>query len=387
MLWKFQKRLPLLKTIHFNAFPAIPLKKMDSLDFLLKFSSEASLVLLALTVAGLNIYYFTLTDPKEYSDKSLAAKFLSYHSDLNPRLHAKNSSSITAISREAGFISQAQAESLQNLSNTYLEELAPDEETNIWNEEYLINPTPDSVDNLLAKQIKIYETQPGETLRSIAKQNGISFQTLMWANKLASENIKPGWFLVIPPTDGIIHKATSNDTLPDLAKKYQADIDTIISYNGLANAEDIDGGQIIIIPNGKMPQPKVITPTPSRVADGKVNPQGTVKPKVVNNGTGHLFPWGYCTWYVASKVHVPWGGNAKNWLANAQAYGAIISKQAAVGSIVVTTDNSRYGHVALVESVTDEGFTISEMNYKKFGAVNTRFIPHGSKIVRGFILP
>jgi surface antigen len=108
---------------------------------------------------------------------------------------------------------------------------------------------------------------------------------------------------------------------------------------------------------------------------------------VVNNGTGHLFPWGYCTWYVASKVHVPWGGNAKNWLANAQAYGAIISKQAAVGSIVVTTDNSRYGHVALVESVTDEGFTISEMNYKKFGAVNTRFIPHGSKIVRGFILP
>lgn len=89
---------------------------------------------------------------------------------------------------------------------------------------------------------------------------------------------------------------------------------------------------------------------------------------------------------MASKIHVSWGGNAKAWLANAQAQGKTITKKAVPGSIVVTTD-SRFGHVALVESVNESGFTVSEMNYEKFGKVNYRFIPHNSKTVRGFIIP
>jgi surface antigen len=192
--------------------------------------------------------------------------------------------------------------------------------------------------------------------------------------------------LLIPPTDGLVYTATSNDTLPDLAKKYKADLDTIIAYNGLENAEDIDGGQILIIPGGVMPEPPKPKPTP-KSNDSKVKAGGVVKPQVLNNGTGHTFPWGYCTWYVATKAHVPWGGNAKNWLANAKAYGAVITNYAVPGSIVVTTDNTRWGHVALVESVSDDGFIVSEMNYQKFGRVNTRFIPHNSRTIRGFIQP
>ncbi len=222
---------------------------------------------------------------------------------------------------------------------------------------------------------------------SIARENGINEQTIIWANKLPSSSIKPGWFLIILPTDGILYKATSNDTLPDLAKKYSGSLDTIISYNGLANAEDIDSGQLIIIPGGKMPAPPKPKVVPKSNNSGKVKPGGVSQPTVVDNGTGHLFPWGYCTWYVATRVHVPWGGNAKNWLANAKAYGAIITNKATPGAIVVTTDNRRWGHVAYVESVDEDGFTVSEMNYEKFGRVNTRWIPNNSKIIRGFILP
>lgn len=335
---------------------------------------------------------------KIYTDQSLAAKFLSYHPNLNRKLYLKNNSIITKVENPSFlFASEARADENEGIL-TKNNELTEEENNfeGVLDEQGLSKPNPDSIQNLVAKQIKIYETKDGDTLKSIAEQNGIKTQTLVWANNLPNEKIKPGWFLKIPPVDGVIHTASNNDTIPDLAKKYSITQEKIIAYNGLENAEDIEAGQVFILPGGSIPKPKVITPAPlnnsSAIArrnarDGKVNANGVTKPKLVDNGTGHIFPWGYCTWYVATRVHVPWGGNAKNWLANARAYGAVVSNTPAVGSIVVTTDSARFGHVAYVESVGENGFTVSEMNYEKFGKVNTRFIPFGSKIIRGFIYP
>lgn len=362
------------------------MKNLDWLDLGLKFSNELFVILLALLVAGTNLYFFAGDAKHKFSDNSFAGKFLSYHASLNQKLYAVNSSVITTVVRQEGFIAQAQAEDFVGLSNTYLPENSGEENANITDNEALLSQSPDSVEALIAKQIKVYQTQAGDSLNSIADKNGISAQTLMWANNLTSTGLKPGWFLKIPPIDGIIYTATTNDTLPDLAKKFQGSLDTIIAYNGLENAEDIDGGKIIIIPGGIMPQPPKPKVAP-KSGSGKVKPGGVTQPQIVDNGTGHLFPWGYCTWYVATRVHIPWGGNAKNWLANARAYGAVVSKTPTAGAIVVTNDSRRYGHVAYVESVSDDGFTVSEMNFEKFGKINTRFIPTGSSIVIGFIQP
>ena len=364
------------------------IKKLDWVDLTLKLSSELFVLILTLLAVGFNLYFFTGDIKNKYNDQSYAAKFLSFHTDLNKKLYTRNASVVTTVFKQAGLISEVQAQDLETLNNNYLtEENEDNENADMFSYDILTRPTPDSIKDLIAKQIKVYETKPGDTLSFIAQQNGINQQTLMWANKLTSEAIKPGWFLLIPPTDGVIYKANTNDTLPDLAKKYKADLDIIIAYNGLENAEDIDGGQILIIPDGQMPappKPKVALPSSQ---SGKVKPGGVTKPAYVNNGTGHIFPWGYCTWYVASRVHIPWGGNAKNWLTNAKNSGALITNSAIPGALVVTTDNRRWGHVAYVESVDDNGFTVSEMNYEKFGRVNTRWIPHGSKIIRGFIIP
>jgi surface antigen len=46
---------------------------------------------------------------------------------------------------------------------------------------------------------------------------------------------------------------------------------------------------------------------------------------------------------------------------------------------------SRWGHVALVESVKGSSFTISEMNYAGFGKKSTRTLSAGSRVVKGFI--
>ena len=361
------------------------LKRLDRMDFALKFSGEIAAICITLVLVVFNFYYFVGTDKESYFDKSHAAQLLAYHTDLNPKLYAKNTSIITTVNRQAGFIAQAQAENFESLSLPYATEESQDQA--IADDQTLLSQNPDSVKALVAKQIKVYRTVDGDTLKSIAAKNGLKEQTLIWANRLPNSQIKPGWDLLIPPTDGVVYTANNNDTLPDLAKKFSVNLDTIIAYNGLENAEDITGGQIFVLPGGTMPEPPKPKPVPKKSNDGKVKPGGVVKPQYVDNGTGHIFPWGYCTWYVATRVHVPWGGNAKSWLANAQAYGAVVSQEPSVGSIVVTTDNRRYGHVAFVESVSEDGFTVSEMNYQKFGRVNTRFIPNGSRIIRGFIHP
>lgn len=393
--YRLRRRAPQLKKEHLHSFPALHLRPMDSLDFFLKFSSELIVVSLAFLVMGLNLYLFHSDFKTNYADNSLAAKFLDYHPSLNSLLYKKNTSIITTVAKQNNLIAEAQAEDVVGFSTDSAPADTADEIGVGINEDGLVNPNPDSIQSLIAKQIKVYQTKTGDTLAGIAAVNGLNVQTLMWANKLTSQSIKPGWFLVIPFTDGVLYKATSNDTLPDLAAKYNPEkynsdaktksaaadklLEKIISSNGLANAEDIDADRWIMIPGGKILQP----PAPT----AKPKPKNVPTPPDLDNGTGHIFPWGYCTWYIASKIHIPWGGNAKNWLTNAKSYGAVISKEPVVGAIVVTTDNRRYGHVALVESVDGEGFSVSEMNYEHFGRVDTRWIDKDSRIIRGFIYP
>lgn len=102
-------------------------------------------------------------------------------------------------------------------------------------------------------------------------------------------------------------------------------------------------------------------------------------------GKGHRFPYGYCTWYVAQKRHVPWGGNAGAWLANSKAYGYKTGKTPAVGAVVVTTENRYYGHVAYVEKVSGSTITISEMNYTGWGKTSRRTLDKNSRVIRGYV--
>jgi len=101
----------------------------------------------------------------------------------------------------------------------------------------------------------------------------------------------------------------------------------------------------------------------------------------VNGGSscGNHFSYGYCTWYVANRRCIPWFGNAWEWYGNAQAYGYPVGHEARVGAVAVWDQRmSGYGHVAYVESVQGNGFTVSEMNYNAWGQVNSRFVPYSN---------
>ena len=74
------------------------------------------------------------------------------------------------------------------------------------------------------------------------------------------------------------------------------------------------------------------------------------------------FAKGQCTDYVARKVNVTWFGNANKWDDNAKVQGYLVDRNPTTGAIIVTNE-SRYGHVAYIESTDGATVTISEWNY------------------------
>lgn len=110
------------------------------------------------------------------------------------------------------------------------------------------------------KEIIEYIVEQGDTLSFLADKYGISLETILWANDLTSKStIKPGQKLIILPVSGVVYTVRDGDTLSEIAAKYKGKVSEIIDFNGFSNEGDIFIGDILIIPNGKMP--KVSQPT------------------------------------------------------------------------------------------------------------------------------
>ena len=107
-----------------------------------------------------------------------------------------------------------------------------------------------SEDNYIIKHI----VEKGETLSSISEKYNISIATILLSNELNDSKIYPDQELLILPIDGILHMVDSGETVDAIARKYSADKSEIISYNSLATDGSIYIGDIIIVPNGKMPK-------------------------------------------------------------------------------------------------------------------------------------
>lgn len=104
----------------------------------------------------------------------------------------------------------------------------------------------------------------------------------------------------------------------------------------------------------------------------------------IRNFNGYLY--GFCTWYVANirtDIATNWG-NAKYWLRNAQRDGFQIGFDPKVGAILATNE-SWAGHVAYVESIDNDTFTITEMNKIGWNRISNRTLNINSPIIRGFI--
>jgi murein DD-endopeptidase MepM/ murein hydrolase activator NlpD len=110
-----------------------------------------------------------------------------------------------------------------------------------------------------------YTVQSGDTVSSIADKFGVSEDTIRWQNDLDSKDkIKVGQALEILPVTGVSHPVKKGDTVYSIAKKYDTDAQAVVNfpYNTFVNDEtfELAIGQLIIVPDGVMPSPKVTKP-------------------------------------------------------------------------------------------------------------------------------
>ncbi len=389
-IWHLIKRKqPFLGKAYTNHYPSVQVKhKFDILDFGLNFSSELLVIAIVAVVAISNLIAFNPIKSKiDYLDKSLANNFLQGHQSLNPQLADKQNSIRTTISSE-GIFSQAEASDFnQVLSSTEQNNLIAEATID---DSGISKSNPDSIQKLVSRQVQVYETQPFDTVYTVAEKFKVTPKTIRETNSLPNNALKPGWQLIIPPIDGIVVQYSNpNLTLTDIAKTYNADIKKIVSYNGLEDEEDnVDLGEYLIIPGGSLPQEK---PKPQKPTDNQQQTPAKFKPaipKAQSVSGNHKFAAGYCTDYVARKVAgIKWGGNANQWIANSKAYGATVDKNPAAGAILVTNENRRYGHVAYIEKVVGDQVYISEWNYEGLFITTHRVLDIDDSRIKGIIHP
>lgn len=204
------------------------------------------------------------------------------------------------------------------------------------------------------KDIKTYVAVAGDTVASVGTKFGVTSDSIRWSNNLTGNTVTVGQSLAIPPVNGIVYTVKSGDTPDTLAAKYKSASDQIIAYND-AEIDGLKVGERIILPNGSVVAPAAVARTSavSGYAWGASAIYGY-------NG----YTYGYCTWYVASKIAVPanWG-NANTWDNRASLSGWTVSSIPRPGA-VGQTDRGSEGHVGVVEAVSDDGTMIkySDMN-------------------------
>ena len=105
----------------------------------------------------------------------------------------------------------------------------------------------------------------------------------------------------------------------------------------------------------------------------------TLYTQPISPTSGYAYDFGFCTYWAAlrrqqSDHPIPgnWG-NANTWDDNARAEGYLVDHLPAAGSIM-QTDAGALGHVAFVESVQGDSWTVSEMNFKGWDEVDSRTI-------------
>lgn len=243
------------------------------------------------------------------------------------------------------------------------------------------------------REITVYKTIQEEPIQQIAEKFGITAQTVKWTNNLKEDTVEAGKELRILPIDGIVYKIKSGDKLSDIAGKYQASLERIISYNSLEDENSIKENQEIVIPGGILPEnerPDYVAPVrASYQTSYDVSSANSFASTVIasnyNAKAGNAYAWGNCTWYVYNMrpdIGSFWG-NASSWAISARAAGYRVDNAPAVGSIAqwnpYASGHSGYGHVAYVEAVNSDGtITISEMNVRGLGVTSRRTISASS---------
>jgi surface antigen len=199
--------------------------------------------------------------------------------------------------------------------------------------------------------IKKYVVQSGDNADTVGSKFSVTAASITGSNNLTSSALTAGATILIPPGNGLVYQVKAGDTVDSIVNKYGADKDLFVSVNDAERGVAV--GTYVWIPNVAVPAVTRFASTSFRVA--------SFSPNYGFNG----YDYGYCTYYVASRIPVPsnWG-NANTWDNYARVTPGWTVVLTPVKGAVAQTDRGGLGHVAVVMDVSDDGSMIkySDMN-------------------------
>jgi surface antigen/LysM repeat protein len=237
-----------------------------------------------------------------------------------------------------------------------------------------------------------YTVAAGEELKSIARKFSLTVDEIRWSNPHLGTlaRVRPGDALLIPPIAGVVVQVQRGDTVSSLAAVWHVNLVSIEDFNYLRHPDtDLTQGRMLVLPAGRG---STLTPTPFDASlPAAAGSRGVFAIKVggaAGTESVNLFPFGQCTWFVASKISIPWHGDAWTWYGSAQAAGWAVGSTPRVGAAMVTWESRVFGHVSYVDSINPDGsWNVLEMNYVGWGVIDQRTIRPGSVPLIGFIYP
>ncbi len=226
----------------------------------------------------------------------------------------------------------------------------------------------------------VVSVQPGATLATLAAKYQTTPEELAWSNRLTdASTIQAGQDLLIPPAGAtVLVRVLAGETLSSFAARFRVSPGVVLNYNALTSSTTLAPNSFVLLPSAASPTSLPAQDfMPVQVGVPEVTPS--------TPAADDPFPWGECTYWVASQRYIPWAGNAINWWTNAQTYGEPEGQVPVVGAIAVF-DNGYDGHVAFVTNVLSNGsWEQTEMNVDGLGVEDTRTISPTVGYFVGFI--
>ncbi len=100
--------------------------------------------------------------------------------------------------------------------------------------------------------IRIHRVKKGETIGQIAKDYGVSMDTICGNNTLLSyDMVSEGTILKIPNRDGIIYTVKKGQNIHSIARTYRVPVDKILAQNSIRNSDFLAVGTDIFVPDAK----------------------------------------------------------------------------------------------------------------------------------------
>lgn len=217
----------------------------------------------------------------------------------------------------------------------------------------------------------------GASAASLAAHYQRDAASIEWANGLVDgTDPVPGSEVLLPPGPGALVEVQPGELPSQFAQRVHIDSTTLLAYNMLEADTPLATGSYLQVPLGSAPV--------GALNSAAFVPEAPGIPEVAPSRSRDAFPYGECTYYVATQRAITWAGNADRWLRNAKDIRP--EGDVPVAGAVAVFNYWPLGHVAFVELVNPDGsFVISEMNYEGRGRVDQRTIPANDPSVLGFI--